>query len=133
MMRRFTAVTCTTGLISHHDSILLCGKQCQFQEDPCCHTRPRPGRTTPLGVPEEAQLPALRVLRAGGDGQAGRPGPDAFAICRKDDARLDAALASVTQDVLALLAGPREVVAAGTVPMTPADHRLSASTPILCE
>jgi hypothetical protein len=56
---------------------------------------------------------------------------DAFAICREDDARLDAALASVTRDVLALLAGPREVVAAGTVPMTPADHRLSASTPIL--
>ena len=30
-------------------------------------------------------------------------GPDAFAVCLQDEARLDAALASVTAEVLALL------------------------------
>ena len=38
-------------------------------------------------------------------------GPDAFAICQEDDARLDAALARVTRDVMALLDGPRGAVA----------------------
>ena len=33
----------------------------------------------------------------------GPAGPDAFAVCREDDAKLDAAIAALTADVLALL------------------------------
>ena len=40
----------------------------------------------------------VETMRGGG-----APAPDAFAVCRADDARLDAALAALTADVLSLL------------------------------
>jgi len=74
---------------------------------------PAPAERRPSGFLKRlSRLPCVFCGRAVTVKLGDRPAdPDAFAICRKDDARLDAALASVTQDVLALLAGPREAVA----------------------